>query len=240
MKAVVFAGGRGTRLMPQTQELPKGLVPLGGVPILEIILRQLAHHGIEDVVLCVGHLADLIDAHFSRSGFAEAGIRVSLFREERPLGTAGALGQIPDLDATFLAINGDILTSLDFSRMIAYHRQRQALLTVGAHEHRIRLNFGVADFNPDGSLAAYTEKPGMSYWVGMGIYVCEPGVLRYVEQGEALDMPELVNRLLADGHPVTGYRSADYWLDIGDSSHYAEACEQFEKRRDLFLPEDVG
>ncbi len=236
MKAIVFAGGKGTRLMPQTQELPKGLLPLGGVPILEIIVCQLAHYGMREVVVCVGHKAELIEAHFSHGRFAEAGIYVSLFKEARPLGTAGALGQLPGLGSTFLAVNGDILTSLDYAHMLEYHRQHQGVLTVGAHEWKRTVDFGVTELNPDGRLVTYTEKPGVSYWVGMGVYVCEPAILRHIQPGETLDMPDLVNRLLDDGQSVMGYRSQDYWLDIGHPSAYSEACEQFKKRRELFLP----
>lgn len=236
MKAIVFAGGKGTRLMPQTQELPKGLLPLGGVPILEIIVRQLAHHGMRDIVVCAGYKAELIETHFNDARFAEARIHLSLFKEAQPLGTAGALGQLPDLDSTFLAINGDILTSLDFTQMREYHRQHKAELTVAAHEWKHTVDFGVAELNPDGRLTAYTEKPGTAYWVGMGIYMCEPAILRHIRPGEALDMPDLVNRLLAQGQAVMGYRSRDYWLDIGHPSDYSEACAQFERRRDLFIP----
>jgi len=236
MKAIVFAGGKGTRLMPQTQELPKGLLPLGGVPILEIIVRQLAHYGMRDIVLCVGHRAELIETHFGDGRFAQAGIHVSLFKEAQPLGTAGALGQLPGLDSTFLAINGDILTSLDYAQMLEYHRQRQGVLTVGTQEWKHTLDFGVTEHDPDGRLAAYTEKPEITYRVGMGIYVCEPAIVRHIQPGEALDMPDLVKRLLAKGELVVGYRSQDYWLDIGHPSEYPEACRQFETRTELFLP----
>lgn len=236
MKAIVFAGGKGTRLMPHTQELPKGMLPLGGMPILEILARQLAHHGIQDMVLCVAHKAARIETHFKDGRFPEAGIHVSVFHEARPLGTAGALGQLPDLDSTFLAINGDILTSLDFTQLREYHRQHKAVLTVATHEWEHTVDFGVTELNPDGRLTAYAEKPEITYWVGMGIYMCEPAILRHIRPGEALDMPDLVNRLLAQGQAVVGYRSQDYWLDIGQPSDYSEACAQFERRRDLFIP----
>jgi NDP-sugar pyrophosphorylase family protein len=209
-------------------------VPVGDRPILDIILRQLAYHGFRDVALTVGHLAELIEAYVAaaRVRFVD----VSFVRETAPLGTAGPIGTVPGLDETFLVLNGDVLTTLDYRGLLAYHRERGAMLTVGVRERRQRLGFGVVALDESGRLRSYDEKPELAHTVSMGVYVCEPGVLRYIEPNVYLDIPDLIQRLLSEGHRVLGYRSDDYWLDIGDPGDHAQACAEFEEMQDRLLP----
>ena len=237
MKAVVLAGGRGTRLAPYTTVLPKPLVPVGDKPILEIILRQLAHYGFSDVVLSLGHLGELIEAYVGQVRWPE--VQIAFVRETEPLGTAGPLGLVAGLDETCLVMSGDILTSLDYRRLVAHHRQRGAILTIGIHERRQRLEVGIVELDTEGAVRAFVEKPELHHLVSMGVYVCEPEVLAYVEPRTRLDMPELVARLLAAGRPVTGFRSDAHWLDVGMFQEHARASELFVSHRDLFLP-DAG
>ena len=234
MKAVVLAGGRGTRLAPYTTVLPKPLVPVGDRPILEIILRQLAHYGFSDVVLSLGHLGELIEAYVDRARWP--GVRIAFLREEEPLGTAGPLGLVGGLDETFLVTSGDILTSLDYRQLVAHHRRRGAVLTVGIHERRQRLDVGVVELDAQDSVRAYLEKPELCHLVSMGVYVCEPEILRYVVPRVRLDMPELVARLLAAGRPVVGFRSDAHWLDVGVFQEHARASELFASHPGMFLP----
>jgi len=232
-----MAGGRGTRLKPFTMVLPKALVPVGDTPILEILVRQLRHRGFDDLVLTVGYLGELLEAYFHGERADDLGVRVSFVRERKPLGTAGCLGLVPGLSESFLVLNADVLTTLDYRRFFEHHLARGAVMTIAACERRERLDWGVLETTEEGRLAAYVEKPERSAWVSMGIYACEPAVLSYLRPDEPLDIPELTARLLADGRHVEVYRSLDYWLDLGHPRDYARAAEDFETRRHEFLPE---
>jgi len=232
-----MAGGRGTRLRPFTMVLPKALVPVGDVPILEILVRQLRRDGFGDLVLSVGHLAELIEAYFHGGKAHELGVTVAFVREGAPMGTAGCLGLVPGLDADFLVLNADVLTTLDFGRFFEHHRAHGALLTIAACERRERLDWGVLETSRDGRLEAWVEKPERAAWISMGVYACAPGVRAYLADGERLDMPDLAARLLAAGRPVEVYRSDAYWLDLGHPGDYARAAEDFEARRPEFLGE---
>ncbi len=236
MRAVILAGGFGTRLRPHTTVLPKPLVPVGGRPILERILCQLSAADVSDVDLCVAHLGELIRAYFTESSGLPEGIRLRWHWEDQPLGTAGALRVVPDLDGTFLAMNGDVLTNLDYRALLDYHRERGAILTVATHNKRLRIDLGVIETS-DGLITAYREKPSLAYHVSMGIYVYEPRALDYLPDG-ACQFPELVDRLLAAGEPVASFASPDVeWFDIGTLGELERATERLTERPELFEPE---
>ncbi len=236
MKAVILAGGKGTRLAPYTTVFPKPLVPLGNRPIIDIIVRQLAYYGFDDIVLTVGYLAELIQAYFQTANDGLPAVTLSYVKEREPLGTAGSLSLIEGLDDTFLVMNGDVLTSLDYSQMVAFHKAHGNALTIGTYEKHMQIDLGVIEMDASGAVTEYLEKPEKVYPVSIGIYVYEPAVLRYIEKGQHLDFPELVKRLLAGGEKVMGYRCRDYWLDIGNPGDYQRAQEQFEQMEDRFLP----
>ena len=236
MKAVILAGGKGTRLAPYTTVFPKPLVPLGHRPILDIIIRQLAYYGFKDIVLTVGYLAELIQAYFQTANDALPDVNLTYVKEREPLGTAGSLSLIEGLDDTFLVMNGDVLTSLNYRQMVAFHQAHGNALTIGTYEKHLQIELGVVEMDADGAVTGYLEKPEKVYPVSIGIYVYEPSVLRYIEPGQHLDFPELVLRLLAGGEKVMGYRCQDYWLDIGHPGDYRRAQEEFERMESLFLP----
>ncbi len=237
MKAVILAGGKGTRLAPYTTVFPKPLVPLGDRPILDIIIRQLAYYGLCDIVLTLGHLAELIQAYFSSiNGSFSQVVNISYVREYSPTGTAGSLSLVPDLNDTFLVMNGDILTSLDYSKLIAYHREKKGILTIAMHMKKVQIDLGVLEVDQEGILSGYIEKPEKVYPVSMGIYVYEPAVLQYIEPNKYLDFPSLVLRLLENGEKVVGYPCNEFWMDIGRQEDYARAQEEFENMKDKFLP----
>ncbi len=235
MKAVILAGGKGTRLAPYTTIFPKPLVPLGHRPILEIILRQLAHYGFKEVILSVGYLAELIQAYF-QNGTCPSGQIITYVKELKPLGTAGPLGAIPGLDETFLVMNGDVLTTLDYSELITCHRDHGAMLTIAVYERRVQIDLGVIEIGPGNIVTDYLEKPETIHQVSMGIYVYEPEVLHYIEPNTYLDFPDLVHRLLASGELVVGCPVNAYWLDIGRHDDYAKAQEEFQRLERQFLP----
>lgn len=233
MRAVILAGGKGTRLAPYTTAFPKPLVPVGDMPILEIVVRQLVAAGVTRITLAVGHLAELIRAFFSTHELAEV---IEYSHERTPLGTVGPLAQIPDLDESFLVMNGDVLTTLDYQALIAYHADRGAWLTIASHERRVDLDFGILELGDGPTVVDYLEKPTQTHSVSMGIYMFDPRVLQYIPHGRRLDFPDLVKALLADRRPVTAYRFDGIWLDIGRPDDYARANEVFEQMRDLLVP----
>ena len=234
MRAVILAGGKGTRLAPYTTILPKPLMPIGDMPILEIVIRQLAHHGFRDVTLAVGYLAELLMAYCRDGG--KFGIKIDYSREEVPLGTAGPISLIPDLNETFLVMNGDLLATLDYSAMWKYHRERGAIATIASRRREVKIDLGVIE-SEDGWVKDYIEKPSYHYSVSTGIYIFEPGVLQYIERGRHLDLPELVLRLLKEGQKVNVYNFDGYWLDIGRHDDYETAIHEFLTHRRDFLPE---
>jgi NDP-mannose synthase len=235
MRAVILAGGRGTRLRPYTTFFPKPLMPVGDMPILEVVIRQLRHAGITDIVMAVGYLAELLEAYFGDG--SRLGVRIAYSKEAIPLGTAGPLALIPDLGETFLVMNGDVLTTIDYAALIAAHRRSGALASIATHRRDVRIDLGVIETDASGRLTDYIEKPTYHYHVSMGIYIFEQVVLDYVTPGQRLDFPELILRLLAAGRSVQSFPFDGYWLDIGRPDDYEQAIEEFERLKGQFLPE---
>jgi NDP-sugar pyrophosphorylase family protein len=236
MKAVILAGGKGTRLAPYTTVFPKPLIPLGQRPILDIIIQQLVNHGFRDIVLTVGYLAELIQAFFQNANSRFSDINLTYVQEHEPTGTAGSLGTIEGLDETFLVMNGDVLTSMDYSKFIEYHKSKGGILTIAMHKKKVKIDLGVLEIDKNGTLTGYDEKPEKVYPVSMGIYIYEPAVLKYIEPNKYLDFPDLVLKLVENGEKVVVYPCDEYWLDIGRHEDYVQAQEKFEQMKDKFLP----
>jgi NDP-sugar pyrophosphorylase family protein len=236
MKAVILAGGKGTRLAPYTVVLPKPLVPIGEQPILEILLRQLRHYGVTEVILAVGYLAGLIEAYFGDG--EKLGLRITYSREDEPLGTAGPLALIDGLDETFMVLNGDLLTNLDYRQLVAHHRKSGASCSIAMYDRSVQISLGVLKVDERQRLTDYIEKPTYHYQVSMGVYVFEPKVLARIPRGQYLDFPDLIKGLLKDRQHVGCYPFSGYWLDIGRHDDYAQAMEDFDRMRSsLFPPE---
>lgn len=225
MQAVILAGGKGTRLWPFTTSLPKPLVPVGDYPIIEIVLRQLRHHGFREVILSTGHLAELIMAYCGDG--RKWKLRIRYVREDKPLSTAGALKLIRGLGPDFLTINGDVLTDLDFRKLIERHRRLRAAATIAVCERQTTVDFGTIRLDDQDLLQTYVEKPSYRYLVSMGVNVFSRKVVDFIRPGEALGIPELISRLHGAGKPVRGYRSSAAWLDIGRPSDYQAAQDIF-------------
>lgn len=237
MQAVLLAGGKGTRLRPFTHVFPKPLMPLGDadpMPIIEVVLRQLARFGFRDVTVITGYLTELIEA-FCGDG-KRFGTRLTYRREVAPLGTAGGLTLLDRPGAPVLVINGDILTTLNYAEMYAFHRDRGAAATIASYPREVRIDFGVLEFaNDPHILAGYREKPELSFQVSMGVYVLDPAAWDYLTPGQPLPMPELLETMREAGRPVHCFRQGCYWLDIGRHDDYATANDIFEARRAAFL-----
>ncbi len=235
MKAVILAGGRGARLAPYTKILPKPLMPIGDMPILEVLLRQLKRVGVDEAVITVGHLAGLLQAFFQDGD--QIGLRIKYSLEDKPLGTAGPLSLLSGLDSTFLVLNGDVLTMLDFGDLLRFHAEHKAAATIAVHCRQIRIDFGVIECDGNNQIVGYNEKPTIEYMVSMGVYVFEPRVLTHIPHAQYLDFPDLVKKLIAAGEKVVGYPYTGYWQDLGRPDDYETATKDFEKMRNQFLPE---
>lgn len=237
-RAVILAGGLGTRLRPYTTVLPKPLMPIGDRPILDIVVRQLVRAGFERITIATGYLAELIEAFFGDG--TRYGVQIDYFRENEPLGTVGALSLIDGLDDDFLVMNGDILTDMDYSSLIGYHRRGGQTATIAAHHRDVQVTLGVMRFHSESDptlVTGYLEKPVLSYVVSMGVYCFSPRVRDHIPTGERFDFPELVLRLIAAGETVRAWHSDDEWFDIGRQEDYEQAQDSFGQLRRRFLPE---
>lgn len=238
MRAVILAGGLGMRLRPYTTILPKPLVPVGDRPILEHIIRRLAASGVTSIHVCLGHLGELIRVYFSQQDKLPENLELRWHWEDEPLGTAGALATVPGLDDTFIAMNGDVLTNLDYRELLEHHRRHGAVLTVATQCKRVDIDLGVIE-SRDGLIAGYREKPSLDYQVSMGIYVYEPEALRYLPGGHC-QFPDLVLRLLDAGERVAAYHSEAEWYDIGTFQEYERAMDALALRPSAFSFDDAS
>jgi NDP-sugar pyrophosphorylase family protein len=236
MKAIVLAGGKGARLAPYTKILPKPLMPIGDMPILEVLLRQMKRAGIDEVVITVGHLAGLLRAFFQDG--SDLGMHISYSLEEAPLGTAGPLSLVTGLEQTFLVSNGDVLTTLDLKDLLRFHSEQNATATIAVHRRKVDIDFGVVQCDANYQIVGYTEKPTIDYLVSMGIYVFEPKVLTHIPYSQYLDLPDLVKKMISAGEKVLGFPYTGYWQDLGRPDDYEHASHDFESMRNNFLLED--
>jgi NDP-mannose synthase len=225
MRAVILAGGLGTRLRPYTTVIPKPLVPIGDRPVLEHIIRSLVQSGVDHIDLCVNHLGELILIYLANSDISPQ-IRLAFHWESEPLGTAGALAMVPDLEGSFIVVNGDILTTLDYRALYEHHQREGAALTVAMHGKRVNIDLGVIE--EDGGLVRnYIEKPSLRYQVSMGAYVYDAHVLKFLPEG-VCQFPDLVLRLLEAGERVAAYETDADWYDIGTMGEYERASADVE------------
>ena len=236
MRAVILAGGRGARLAPFTTVIPKPLLPVADTPILEIVLRQLAHYGFTRVTLSLGYMAEYFKLFFAHHKSLSELLEIDFVEEETPTGTAGSLSAVPDLNDTFLVMNGDLLTSLDYRKLVEHHRCSQSALTIATQNKRVNIDLGVLETDAQGCVTAYKEKPKLDYQISMGIYVYEPEVLSHIPRNTYLDFPDLVLRLLRANYRVNTYFNEACWLDLGRIEDIQRATEVFQSRKDEFLP----
>lgn len=236
MKAVILAGGKGTRLAPYTRVFPKPMMPIGDKAILEVLLLQMKRAGVDDVILTVGHMAGLMRAFFQDG--SQMGINICYSYEKTPLGTAGPISLIEGLTDTFIVSNGDVLTTLDIADLVRFHREQKAIATIATHQRSVHIDLGVIETNGDHAIIGYVEKPNIDYQVSMGLYVFEPATLNYIPAGQYLDFPDLVKKMIAAGEHVAAYPFSGYWQDLGRPDDYEQANIDFELMRTEFLPED--
>jgi NDP-sugar pyrophosphorylase family protein len=236
MRAIVLAGGLGTRLRPYTTVIPKPLVPIGDRPVLEHIIRSLADAGVEQIDLCVNHLGLLIRSYLAHADLPD-GLQLRFHWETEPLGTAGALAAVADLDGTFIVMNGDVLTTLNYRELVDFHHSKNAALTIAMHSKRVEIDLGVIEAL-DGLVHDYIEKPSLRYRVSTGVYVYDARALRYLPQGPC-QFPDLVLRLLAADERVAAWETDAEWFDIGTVGEYERAAADVERRPERYHMEPL-
>ena len=234
MRAVILAGGKGTRLRPYTTVLPKPLVPMGERPILELVIRQLVRNGFTRIDLSVGHLGGLIKAYLDDIELPD-GLDLRYVWEDVPLGTAGALRLVEGLDEPFLVMNGDILTTLNYAQLMRFHKGHEGGLTIATHAKNVDIDLGVIE-SDDGFVIKYIEKPTMRFDVSMGVYVYDPDLLELIPEGH-FDFPDVVQAMLKEGRKVAIYTGPGVWFDIGTVGEHERATAEIEAHPELF--EDV-
>jgi NDP-sugar pyrophosphorylase family protein len=220
-RVVILAGGRGARLAPYTSILPKPLMPVGERSILEIVVEQLEGCGVRQISFCVGYLSHLIRAVFDQR--ANGHVKISYVNEPEALGTVAPLRLVEGLDRTFITMNGDVLTNLDYRDLVRHHQESGNVLTIATHDRSITINYGMLHLDVLARVQDFEEKPEILSTVSMGIYVMEPSVLDYIPDGGPFDFPELVGGLLQAGQPVGAYRFDGMWFDIGRPDDYEQA-----------------
>jgi NDP-sugar pyrophosphorylase family protein len=221
MRAVILAGGKGTRLKPFTTSLPKPLMPIGDAPILEIVLKQLKKYGFHDITLAVSHLSELIRAFFGDG--SKWGTRITYSIEDTPLGTMGPLKLIADLPENFLVMNGDVLTDFNFGKFYESHLNDRAVLSVATIKREAPIDFGVLTTGEDWHITGFQEKPAYTFDVSMGIYALNRKAVEFIPEGVPFGFDQLVLALLKSGEPIRAYPHQGFWLDIGRPADYDKA-----------------
>ncbi|MBU0753593.1 MAG: NTP transferase domain-containing protein [Planctomycetes bacterium] len=224
--ALIMAGGEGTRMAQTRPAVPKPLVDLGGIPLIEIMIRQLLNAGFGDIRLALRHKADMIIDHIKKLPDIEQDC-LKFIVEKEPLGTIGSLAQLRDLSRTVLVANGDLLSGLDLKRFIEFHRQEGADMTIATHTEYHRLTLGEVISGPDCTILDYLEKPVKSYRISSGIYLIEPPLLALCKEREWLQFPNLVKTAIEVKLKILEHYHTEPWLDINNEADLAQAREMF-------------
>ncbi len=231
LQAVIMAGGEGLRLRPFTDDMPKPMLPVGDHPLMEVLIKQLKQAGIRRVNIATHYLSTKITEHFGDG--QRFGIELNYVNEDRPLGTAGALSLLQATQTPLLVVNGDILTSIDFRAMLAYHREHKAALTVGVRKYDLNVPYGVVE-SEGAFIRNLVEKPLLSFLVNAGIYLLEPTVYSLIPNDQHYNMTDLIQRLVAEHYPVVSFPILEYWLDIGNHVDYQQAQDDLKNGRFKF------
>lgn len=219
-RAVVMAGGFGTRLRPLTEEVPKPLLPVGDRPLIEHILGQLQAGGVRHVSVTTHYKPEAFKAQLGNG--QRFGVDIDYVTEDAPLGTAGALGLMPPWDSTLLVVNGDVLSRINYRAMLDFHREHRAVLTIGVRQYEVQVPYGVVE--ADGvRVRAINEKPLLRLFVNAGVYLLEPSLHPRLSTGKRIDMTELIESLVEAGECVVNFPISEYWLDIGRLQDYERA-----------------
>ena len=227
MKSVILAGGRGTRLQPYSLVVPKPLVPVGGMPVVELIIRRLRKFGLDEFIVTTGYLGDLIKAVCGDG--SRWGVHIEYSDEPEPLGTIAPLNLIRDqLTESFIVVNGDTITDIDFHQLVKFHREHKGIATIAATRRDAQIELGVLQVNQEGGLTGFQEKPCYEYIASMGLYVFEPDILEFIPERGAFGFDDLMYAFMEAEAPVYVYSHPGYWLDIGIMSDLQRAQDDYE------------
>ncbi len=232
-RAVILAGGQGTRLKPYTIVLPKPLVPVGSLPIMEILLNQLKNSGFTHITIAVNHLAEIIMAYFQDG--KKWGLKIDYSIEDKPLSTMGPLKLIKDLPDNFLIMNGDVLTDLDFEKFMENHLREKRLFSISSFIRTDKSEYGVLNINSENELTEFKEKPEYTFHVSMGIYAVNRKVMDYIPEDTFFGFDHLMYKLLEEKQPVKVIPHNGVWLDIGRPTDYQLAIDTFENDPKKFM-----
>lgn len=232
-RAVILAGGKGTRLRPFTVVLPKPLMPIGDYAILEIVIRQLIHYGFNHITMAVNHQVELIMAFFGNG--SKWGITIDYSLEDQPLSTMGPLKLIRDLPDNFLIMNGDVLTDLNYREFMEFHLNRKNIFTISSYRRKYISQYGVLETDEQGRLTAFKEKPVYEFDVSMGVYAAHKSILDVIPENQFYGFDHLMLDLIQRNTPAVVKPFGGQWLDIGVLEDYNEANEIFEKNKSIFL-----
>ena len=234
-RAIILAGGKGTRLRPYTIVLPKPLMPIGEYPILEVVIKQLVGYGFDHITITVNHQAELIKAFFGDG--SKWDVKIDYSMEDEPLGTMGPLRQIKDLPDNFLVMNGDILTDLNYASFFEKHQSENNLFTISSYLRSHLIDYGVLIKNRDNLLTGFHEKPEKSYEVSMGIYMVNKKVVKYIPKDREFGFDHLMLEMIKNKKNIKINTCTGYWLDIGRPDDYIQAIEEFANMKSKFLNE---
>ena len=234
-RAIILAGGKGTRLRPYTIVLPKPLMPIGEYPILEVVIRQLVSHSFDHITITVNHQAELIKAFFGDG--SKWDVKIDYSMEDEPLGTMGPLRLITDLPDNFLVMNGDILTDLNYSSFFERHQSKNNLFTISSYLRSHLVDYGVLKKNNDNILTGFHEKPEKNYEVSMGIYMINKRIVKYIPKNKEFGFDHLMLEMIKNKKPIKINTYNGYWLDIGRPDDYIQAIEEFTNMKPKFLNE---
>ncbi|MCX6056668.1 MAG: nucleotidyltransferase family protein [Chloroflexi bacterium] len=225
LQAVIMAGGFGSRLQPFTAQTPKPMLPVGGRPVMEVILEKLRLAGIQKINVTTHYLPEKITEHFGDG--KDFGVELSYVNEEEPLGTGGALGLLPQPTGPILVVNGDVLTQVNYRAMLAFHKENLADMTVAVRQYEFEIPYGVVEC--DGvRIKALREKPRIEHFINAGIYLLSPSVYDYIPSGKHFNMTDLIQWLIDAGRIVVSFPVNEYWLDVGQPKDYARAQQDVE------------
>jgi NDP-sugar pyrophosphorylase family protein len=233
MEAIILAGGLGSRLKPYTMSIPKPLLPVGDMPIIEVLLTQLANKGFTKIYICLGHMAPIFQTYLGDG--SKFGLSIEYIFEDVPLGTAGALRMINTTAAHVLIMNGDLLTNFDFMEFFNQHLQKKAAASIGVSVRKVFIDYGVVKTDGDSFLEGFDEKPTHQYNVSMGINIIKSEMIRFIPENIKFDMPDFLLKIKSEGENVFCYKTDCYWQDIGRFDDYQKASADFVENPEYFL-----
>ncbi len=229
MKAVILAGGLGTRLQPYTTFLPKPMLPLGEKPLLEHLIEWLRRNKVDEIVLCVSYLRKTIEDYFEDG--ARFGVKIEYAVADRPLATAGQLKTAePLVNDTFVCVYGDSVFNFDLKKMITQHKTKKSFITMSLHQYKTNLKYGVIETNKSGKVTAWNEKPEIKANINIGCYVMEPEIFAYIPQNKPYGMDDVIKKALTKKKDVGSFIIKNGFIDIGDKASYKKAYQEFREK----------